>query len=182
MQQIHLFIQVFLHFKDPAQAISREIFSFRPQDLDKPLLLGFFKASRDSCRCPRSLSPSLLTALTQGSPGGSSLQDCHLPRVPKRPRLLEAQNKTASPQGCSLPWPKVEDAVLAPLHLFQGFVDADGDVVVLPFAHDEFHVFAVEPGAAAESFQVNCSEGRGQDRTRSLPNQGKVGSEESISL
>ena len=46
--------------------------------------------------------------------------------------------------------------MLSPLHLLQGFVDADGDVVVLPFAHDELHVFAVEPGAATESLQVNC--------------------------
>ena len=68
--------------------------------------------------------------------------------------------------------------MLSPLHLLQGFVDADGDVVVLSFAHHELHVFAVEPGAAAESLQVNCGEGRG-DRTQSSPNRGKVGSKES---
>lgn len=69
--------------------------------------------------------------------------------------------------------------MLSPLHLLQGFVDADGDVVVLPFTHDELHVFAVEPGAAAESLQVNCRERGRAGSHPEPPRPSKVGSEES---
>lgn len=83
-----------------------------------------------------------------------------------------------SPQGCSLPWREVEDAVLSPLHLLQGFINADGDVVVLPFAHNELHIFAVESGATTESLQMNYKGKRGQGRIApgANPNQGTVGS------
>lgn len=70
--------------------------------------------------------------------------------------MLGAETQPASLWRCSLPWAEVEDAVLSPLHLLQGLVNADGDVVVLPFAHDKFHILAVEPVAATESLQVNC--------------------------
>lgn len=69
--------------------------------------------------------------------------------------------------------------MLSPLHLLEGFVDADGDVMVLPFAHDKLHVFAVKPGAATESLEVNCRGDRAGSHPEQ-PNQGKVGSKESI--
>lgn len=85
----------------------------------------------------------------------SYFQDHHVPQV------LEAETHPASLCRCSSPWAEVEDAVLSPLHLLQGLVNADGDVVVLPFAHHEFHILAVEPAATTESLQVNCRGARG---------------------
>lgn len=89
-------------------------------------------------------------AVLRGSPGEFYFQDHHLPQG------LEAESHSESLRGCSSPWAEVEDAVLSPLHLLQGLVNADGDVVVLPFAHHEFHVLAVKPVATTESLQVNC--------------------------
>lgn len=137
----------------PAWAFPGRHFHLRHWTWTKPFHLFFFKVSQYSCLhttghscCSCWCSLGLLE--------GPAFR---ITTFHKGWRL----SHPASLWSCSSPWAEVEDAVLSPLHLLQGLVDADGDVVVLPFAHHEFHVLAVEPAAATESLQVNCRGARG---------------------
>lgn len=127
--------------------IFRETFLSQTLHLDKAFSPGFHKASQYSCL--HATGHSCCSCWC-------SLLESPVCRIHHLPQELEAETHPASLWRCSSPWAEVEDAVLSPLHLLQGLVNADGDVVVLPFAHHEFHIFAVKPLATTESLQVNC--------------------------